>query len=177
MVNRLIAFLLALTLQAPAFAFDPYKAAQEAADGEVLDITFILNSKQFTDKQRLSMLRDKVLEKTHKAAFAEEFNNWMVEGIRRGLSTAPLQVQDSVPPDMNNADLPEFLVKECVNFNKSKGGASGLPINKLLIVGSIAVTNSQYRKMGTADDFLNFMLDNAGDIFFHIEDPNHLVKP
>ncbi len=156
-----------------ALAFDPYKGAIEQAQGAA-EYAKAISRAEETNETKLGILSRLFEEQVYKRAIAESFVNWLVEGIKRAVSASPIEIQDSIPPNMENADIPEFLVKQLQNPS-AKGSSVGLKSNELMVVFSMPISKEEYRKNRDYDEFVNLFL-NKGGANMHFEDPNGVIK-
>lgn len=137
-------------------------------------ISNVVEARDLTKDQKIDTLSQAVNKSVYDLATMAAYVNWLVEGIIKAVSASPLEIQDSIPPNMENADIPEFLVKQLQNPN-AKGSSVGLKSNELMVVFSMPITKEEYRKNRDYDEFVNLFLNKDG-ANMHFEDPNGVIK-
>ncbi len=177
-MNRLIAYsllagliMIGANLSAEALPFPDFKDAQADAVGEGASSQFVINNKQLSTEDKFTLLRDRTSELAYKKSQAEAVVDWLLDGVGRAVSAAPPRLVDSFPPDLNNSDIPEFLVKNLVNFNtlqRVKNDTVGAKPSTVLVL-SVKVTPDEFRRLSDRDSIINFFINNEERIFFEVQ--------
>lgn len=170
-MNKLIALLLIVFLQlAPAYAGPDFtKAKQVELEGRQL-LNNIVNAQDLTKDQKIDIFSQALLKGVHDLGAMECYIDWFVEGIQRAVAAAPLKVQDSIPPNMENADIPEYLVRQANNMvslqkvQRQHSGAS----QKIYVI-ALPITPTEERQLKNADEILNFFLNHSDRIYVEVQ--------
>lgn len=172
--NSLLSGALLLGFNQPSFAGPDFKDRERVVvEGRQL-ISNVVEARDLTKDQKIDILSQAVNKSVYDLATMEAYVNWLIEGITKAVGASPLEIQDSIPPNMENADIPEFLVKQLQNPS-AKGSSVGLKSNELMVVFSMPITKEEYRKNRDYDEFVNLFL-NKGGANMHFEDPNGVIK-
>lgn len=172
-MKYLLTLLLVMGMMAPAYAgpdFSKTKAIE--LEGQQL-IHNIVQAPDLTKDQKIDILSQALTKAIYDVANLEAYITWFVDGIARGVEAAPLRVIESIPPNMENADIPEYLVRQLLNINamkRTQDEVVGAKPSPVLYVG-VKLTPEEYRKLSNSDDMINFMLNNESRLFFQVEKP------
>lgn len=170
-MKYLLTLLLVIGMMAPAYAGpDMTKAKAVELEGRQL-INDIVSANDLTKDQKIDILSQAVVKGVSDLAIEEAYLDWLIAGIGRALDASPLKIRDSLPPMMENADIPEYLVHQLLNINamkRTQDEVTGAKPGPVLYVG-VKLTPEEYRKLSNADDMINFMLNNEQRLFFQVE--------
>lgn len=175
-MNKLISYsllvgALLIGFSPSVLAFPDFKDAQADAIGEEAAAQQVIDSRA-PAPEKFGLLRDRLGELAYKKSQAESVVNWLIDGIGRAVSASPPQFIDGMPPDMENADIPEFLVRQCLNASAlQKAGTQvyGAKPNEIVLFLSVKVTPEEYRKLGARTTLENFIISNPDRWFIRIE--------
>lgn len=166
-MNRwLLTILLVMSTWAPAQA-EPKNYFQHMQDrtlAEEVSAEKVINATGISTKEKFQILQNRLGELAGRESGAQDFCDWFIDGISRAVRSATLKVQDSIPEQMENADIPEFLVKQTLNSVDVK------KLNKpsVLYVG-VSISQDEARRLSSRDDMINFMLNHEDRLFYQLE--------
>lgn len=172
-MNRLIAFLLALTLQAPAYAFSTdLDDVKKQAKMELVDnCQQVMDDTDMTAKEKMEVLSDWVVEEGVRKAQLQAFLNEMIDGVNRAVMAFPPKLLDTIPPDIENDEIPEFLVLQLLNCKAMREAEDMVnPKTKAPVLHlSISLTEQESRSLSTVDKMINFLMSHEDRIFVQVQ--------
>lgn len=173
-MNKLIALLTGLIMIGANLSAlagpDMSKVKTVTLEGEQL-IHNVMEAKDLTKDQKMDILSQALLKAVRDLAIEESYIDWFIDGINRAVGASPPRLVDSFPPNLENADIPEFLVKNLVNFNtlqKVKNDTVGAKPSTVLVL-SVKVTPDEFRRLSDRDSIINFFINNEERIFFEVQ--------
>ncbi len=175
-MNKLILLIGALLLSSslPVFAESitdkAFKAGLKAVELEITDLEELKRSSLSTQEKQ-NMLFNRVCELTKDKAIAEAYVDWFIEGIGRAVDAMPPHMVDSIPPNLENADIPEYLVKQLLNASAVQRAGAQVTNSKgdTVLNLSIKITPEEYRRLSTTDQMINFIMNHEDRIFVRID--------
>lgn len=170
-MRYLLILLLVIGMMAPVYAGpNMNKAKAMQLEGRQL-INDIVNANDLNKDQKIDILSQALMKGVTDLSIEEAYLDWLIAGIGRALDASPLKVRDSIPPNMENADIPEYLVHQLLNIDamrRTQNEVIGAKPSPVLYV-SVKLTPEEYRKLSNSDDMINFMLNNEQRLFFQVE--------
>lgn len=170
-MKHLLTLLLVMGIMAPVYAgpdFSKTKAVE--LEGRQL-IHNIVEASDLTKDQKIDILSQALTKAIYDVAHLEAYITWFVDGIARGVEAAPIRVIDSIPSNMENADIPEYLVRQLLNMNAMKRtqdevvGTKEAPVLYL----RVKLTQDELRRLSNSDDMINFVINHEDRVFFQLE--------
>lgn len=170
-MKYLLTLLLVIGMMAPAYAaVDPYKGTAEEVQSANYYVEKVHGSK-LSEEEKFSAISENFVNEVRRRKIAENFVDWLIDGISRALDASPLKVRDSLPPDIENADIPEYLVHQLLNMDamrRAQNEVVGAKPSPILNV-SIKLTQEELRRLSSRDDMINLILNNESRLFFQVE--------
>lgn len=170
-MKYLLTLLLVIGMMAPAYAGPDFSRGKAVVlEGQQL-INDLINASDLTKDQKIDILSQALLKSVQDLATEEAYIDWFIAGIGRALDASPLKVRDSLPPDMENADIPEYLVQQLLNMDamrRAQNEVVGAKPSPILNV-SIKLTPEELRRLSSRDDMINLILNNESRLFFQVE--------
>lgn len=169
-MKYLLTLLLVIGMMAPAYAVDPYKGVDEEVK-EAKAFVAKLKASPLSADEKFFGLSENFVSEVRNRKVVENFIDWYIEGVGRALDATPLKVRDSLPPDMENADIPEYLVHQLLNIDamrRAQNEVVGAKPSPILIV-SIKLTPEELRRLSSRDDMINLILNNESRLLFQVE--------
>ena len=118
-MNKLLLVLLApLLLSSPALAGPNEDFREYYMTTTRKELNSLVNSKQFSDKQKIQMLADLMEKEARDNSEANYYLGLMIEGIGAAVEAVPNTVRGAMPPNMYNWEMPLFLVQTLMNSQK-----------------------------------------------------------
>lgn len=171
-MKYLLTLLLVIGMMAPAYAgpdFSNTKAIE--LEGQQL-IHNIVQAPVLTKDQKIDILSQALTKAIYDVAHLEAYITWFVDGIARGVEAAPLKVIESIPPNMENADIPEFLVRQLMNIQamkRTQDEVVGAPKAPPVLYLGIKLTGEEARRLTSSDDMINFVINHEDRVFFQVQ--------
>ena len=170
-MKYLLTLLLVMIMEAPVYAFDPYEDVDQqvaAAKAHVKKLTQNLN---LSKEEQIFVLSECFVDMVRKEKVSYNYVDWFIEGIKKAVGACPLKVQDSIPPNMENADIPEYLVNQLKNINamkRTQDEVTGTKPGPVLYIG-LKLTLEELRRLSSRDDMINLIFNNESRLFFQVE--------
>lgn len=171
-MRYLLTLLLVMGMMAPAYAGPDFsKRKQIVLEGRQL-IHNVTQAPDLTKDQKIDILSQEVDKAVYDLGTFEAYIDWFVDGISKAVGASPLVVRDSIPPNMENADIPEFLVRQLMNIQamkRTQDQVVGAPKAPPVLYLGIKLTGEEVRRLTSSDDMINFVINHEDRVFFQVQ--------
>lgn len=170
-MKYLLTLLLVIGVVAPVYAVDPYKGVDEEVK-EAKAFVAKLKASPLSADEKFFGLSENFVGEVRNRKVAENFIDWYMAGVGRALDATPLKVRDSLPPGMENADIPEYLVHQLLNMDamsRAQDEVVGAPKKPPVLYLGIKLTQEEVRRLSNSDDMINFVINHEDRVFYQVQ--------
>ena len=171
-MRYLLTLLLVMGMMPPVYAFDAFEGVAEKVAAAKAHAKMIAEHPNLSTEEKLFGLTECFVDQVQKTEIENNVISWLIDGISRALGASPLAIRDSIPSNMENADIPEYLVRQLLNMDamkRTQDEVVGAPKKPPVLYLGIKLTQEEVRRISNSDDMINFVINHEDRVFFQVQ--------